>query len=68
MNADTSHIRACQDVLHKHLGTCPVCLRDRPPTYCETGKNLLDEYIQSFYANRDLEQVTATEANNDSSH
>ena len=62
MKADLTHISACEKALHHHLIGCPTCLRDRPPTYCETGKNLLDEYIQSITVHRDNEQLTATEA------
>ena len=65
MKADTSHISACRRLWFEHLQTCESCYRARMwslPIGCMQGKILQDEYIQAHYANRDLEQVTATEA------
>ena len=64
--ADTSHLKVCRLLWLEHLQTCDSCSRARMwnlPIECLEGKALKDEYIQPHYANLDLEQVTATEAN-----
>ena len=69
MKADTSHISTCRRHWFEHLQTCESCYKARMWSQgpaCEVGKALQDEYIQAHYANRDLEEVTATEADNES--
>ena len=64
---DTSHIELCRSRWHAHLHDCQGCFKSyygSKPGMCEAGKVLYEEYVNAIEAHRDVEHLTATEANN----